>query len=216
MSQSCLRRTKEMEDEDGKRLVPLPPVIHYDTVVELTPEDRRIYDTAMTISRDRIVEALREGDGAPVSAIGISCLCTVCADDVYALVHQPPSHVLAMLTRLRQLSLFTGLVPSNYLRTLQKEQNLAVAISSVSDEDRVDLLWKLKAAVDDNEECPVRIYDRCTGAVTAWLTHGRNSQVCFETLNQPRITICGHVYCLPCIQEVMGSEIKKCESSLRQ
>ena len=62
-----------------------------------------------------------------------------------------------MLTRLRQLSLFTGLVPSNYLRTLQKEQNLAVAISSVSDEDRVDLLWKLKAAVDDNEECPVRM-----------------------------------------------------------
>ena len=68
MSQSCLRRTKEMEDEDGKRLVPLPPVIHYDTVVELTPEDRRIYDTAMTISRDRIVEALREENGAPVSA----------------------------------------------------------------------------------------------------------------------------------------------------
>lgn len=60
-----------------------------------------------------------------------------------------------MLTRLRQLSLYTGLVPSNYLRTLQKERNLAVAISSVSDEDRVDLLWKLKAAVDDNEECPV-------------------------------------------------------------
>ena len=83
-----------------------------------------------------------------------------------------------MLTRLRQLALHPGLVPGNYLEVLRSEgdddatpggpQNLGM-------QEKLRLQGLLARAIEDFEECPI----------------------CFGVLNEPRITYCGHCFCLP-------------------
>lgn len=81
-----------------------------------------------------------------------------------------------MLTRLRQIALHPGLVPSNYLEQLQRvgEENTAPVVK-LTPRDRIRLQAVLAQVVEDNEECPI----------------------CFSILNNPRITPCAHTFCLP-------------------
>lgn len=51
MSDICIRRTKEMQDDEGNRLVALPPVNFYSIKVDLHEEDRKAYDLAMAASK---------------------------------------------------------------------------------------------------------------------------------------------------------------------
>lgn len=68
MTHSCLRRTKEMEDDQGRRLVPLPPVNFYMLKVDLHKEDREAYDMAMNASRQRFEEFIENERTGSVSA----------------------------------------------------------------------------------------------------------------------------------------------------
>jgi SWI/SNF-related matrix-associated actin-dependent regulator of chromatin subfamily A3 len=91
-----------------------------------------------------------------------------------------------MLTRLRQLALHPGLVPSNYLEQLQiAEENDGVLTSvvKISPQDKIRLQGLLARAVEDNEECPV----------------------CFNILTNPRITGCAHSFCLDWCVGVIAS-----------
>lgn len=90
------------------------------------------------------------------------------------------SNILSMLTRMRQLVLHPGLIPRNYLQQLQAaeeaEDDLAAKPAvQLKPEDRIRLQGILAQAIEDNEECPV----------------------CFDVLDQPRITSCSHTFCLP-------------------
>ena len=82
-----------------------------------------------------------------------------------------------MLTRLRQLALHPGLVPSNYLEQLksaaENDEAHGPAIQ-LSQEDKVRLQGLLSQAIEDNEECPI----------------------CFDIIDNPRITSCSHIFCL--------------------
>ncbi|KZT19055.1 hypothetical protein NEOLEDRAFT_1142558 [Neolentinus lepideus HHB14362 ss-1] len=98
------------------------------------------------------------------------------------------SNVLSMLTRLRQLALHPGLVPADYLEQLRSadaedEAPPAVVLTS---QDRLRLQSRLFQAIEDNEECPI----------------------CFGVLSDPRITSCGHSFCLTCISEVISRDPK--------
>lgn len=58
MTGCCIRRTKEMQDDQGNRLVPLPPVNFYSIKVDLHAEDRNAYDLAMAASKRKFEEFL--------------------------------------------------------------------------------------------------------------------------------------------------------------
>lgn len=85
------------------------------------------------------------------------------------------AHVLSMLTRMRQLALHPGLIPSNYVQdlcTLGDEVNPPSKIN-VTPEEKNRLRSLLVQAIEDFEECPI----------------------CFGVLNEPRITSCAHTFC---------------------
>ena len=68
MSSLCLRRTKEMQDKDGQRLVPLPPVTVITVKVPLDEATREFYDAVECESAARVNEFfLRGADPANVS-----------------------------------------------------------------------------------------------------------------------------------------------------
>lgn len=82
-----------------------------------------------------------------------------------------------MLTRLRQVVLHPGLLPPNYLEQLRatedNEETARVALPVTQDQRHL-LQSLLAKAIEDSEECPI----------------------CFDVLNDPRITACSHSFCL--------------------
>jgi len=83
-----------------------------------------------------------------------------------------------MLTRMRQLALHPGLLRPNYVEELrntdgQADQNRG-PVAPLTSEEKLRLQKALVQAIEDCEECPV----------------------CFEILNDPRITYCAHRFCL--------------------
>ena len=80
-----------------------------------------------------------------------------------------------MLTRLRQLALHPGLIPSDYvdqLRSTEEDNNDTMV--PLTPEEKVCMQRLLLQAIEDGEECPV----------------------CFDVLDNPRITACSHWFCL--------------------
>lgn len=171
VGQALLRRTKETKDKDGKPLVSLPPIEHYQVPVKLDDETRCVYDEVHAESRRRFEESMRSGEVGGV-------------DDIADL--QSAANVLAMLTRrklaasthdltsVRQLCLSADLVPQSFLDDLRNPRaatnSPAVPVSNLTPEQREALIEKLKQFIADQEEC----------------------SVCFDVLNDPRITDCGH------------------------
>lgn len=99
------------------------------------------------------------------------------ANQAYSMI-QVQSNVLSMLTRMRQLVLHPGLVPPNYLEHLRRadeHDDSATPAIQLTSEAKVRLQGILAQAIEDNEECPI----------------------CFSIPDQPRITSCSHVFCLP-------------------
>jgi SWI/SNF-related matrix-associated actin-dependent regulator of chromatin subfamily A3 len=78
-----------------------------------------------------------------------------------------------MLTRLRQLVLHPGLIPSNYVEQLRKVDEDNDSVMSVTPEEKALLQDLLLQAIEDSEECPI----------------------CFSVLDDPRITPCSHRFC---------------------
>lgn len=123
-----------MEDENGNRLVSLPPVNFYVVKVDLHASDRAAYDVAMNHSKRRFQEYIDNNRSGSL-----------------------PPNVLQLLTRLRQLALYSALVPEGYIEDLQKEEQKHVEVEQLTEETKRALVWKLKAAIDDAEECPVGV-----------------------------------------------------------
>jgi SWI/SNF-related matrix-associated actin-dependent regulator of chromatin subfamily A3 len=80
-----------------------------------------------------------------------------------------------MLTRMRQLVLHPGLIPSDYVDQLRRmDENNDDCRIQVTPEEKARLQGLLLQAIEDCEECPV----------------------CFGVLDDPRITACSHRFCL--------------------
>jgi len=90
------------------------------------------------------------------------------------------SNVLSMLTRLRQLALHPGLLPTNYLEELRASENTEAESSGnqpsapITEEEKLRLQDLLAQAIEDCEECPI----------------------CFSLLEDARITRCAHMFCV--------------------
>ncbi|ORY32870.1 SNF2 family N-terminal domain-domain-containing protein [Naematelia encephala] len=100
--------------------------------------------------------------------------------------------VLSMLTRLRQLCLSRQLVPQTFLEDLRRPASAvpsshAVNANSLGKVKTAELVDRLRQAVSDDEECPV----------------------CFDApMAKPRISVCGHCFCLECISTVIEKQAK--------
>jgi SWI/SNF-related matrix-associated actin-dependent regulator of chromatin subfamily A3 len=82
-----------------------------------------------------------------------------------------------MLTRLRQIALHPGLVPQSFLADLRNgkiNDGPASQPIVVTPEEKARLQNLLAQAIEDCEECPI----------------------CMDILNDPRISSCGHIYCV--------------------
>ena len=82
-----------------------------------------------------------------------------------------------MLTRLRQIVLHPGLIPTNYLDQLRVNDDVNSIHSGtvqITPELKAKLEGLILQAIEDNEECPI----------------------CFGVMADPRITSCTHVFCL--------------------
>ncbi len=87
------------------------------------------------------------------------------------------SNALSMLTRLRQISLHPGLVPATYLddlRSGKSSEDCPQHSIVMTPEEKTRLQDFLAQAIEDSEECPI----------------------CMDILKEPRISACGHMYCL--------------------
>ncbi|KAJ7497414.1 P-loop containing nucleoside triphosphate hydrolase protein [Mycena latifolia] len=166
MNHICIRRTKEMQDADGKSLVPLPPVEMIIVPVALSAEARVMYDEVEQLSKNRVEAYMRS-----TSTLA-------------------QSNVLSLLTRMRQLVLHTGLVPASYIEELRTndgvEEDAHTKAIVVTPAEKLRLQAKLAQAIEECEECPI----------------------CFNILEDARITSCAHMFCFPCITEVISRDPK--------
>ncbi|CAE6341818.1 unnamed protein product [Rhizoctonia solani] len=137
MRHISIRRSKEMQNAEGKRLVELPQVMIHVTKVDLDDATRRIYESVEALSRQRFMEmANASQDGERV-----------------------PNVVLSLLTRMRQIALHPGLVPYDYLQQLQSGEkyggNDLLPSITVSPQEKVRLQNILFRAEEDSEECAI-------------------------------------------------------------
>ncbi|KAF7306156.1 hypothetical protein HMN09_00770900 [Mycena chlorophos] len=131
MTHICLRRTKEMQDSQGRALVPLPPVEMIKVQIALPAEAREVYDQVEEISRDRVAAYLRSGSTVAQASI------------------------LSILTRLRQMVLHTSLVPPDYLeqlRTVEEPDNAPKQAQVLTAHDKIQLQAKLSQAIEECED----------------------------------------------------------------
>lgn len=165
MSHICIRRTKEMQDSAGNPLIALPPVEMIIIPVALHDEARQLYEQVEQLSKQRFENFMNRGNNSVVQ-----------------------SNVLSMLTRMRQLALHPGLIPTNYLEELRADSMEGDTPKQVvvTLEEKVRLQGFLARAVEEFQECPI----------------------CFGILDEPRITSCAHMFCLPCITEVISRDPK--------
>ena len=127
------------------------------------------------LSKERVGNLIQRHGSINAAAVGV-IIQTVSASKPTHL-RQVQSNVLSLLTRMRQLVLHPGLLPPNYLEQLRnndgssEDQPPPIQITA---QDKVRLQNVLAQAIEDYEECPI----------------------CFGQLNEPRITFCGHMFCL--------------------
>ncbi|KZV95946.1 hypothetical protein EXIGLDRAFT_747903 [Exidia glandulosa HHB12029] len=146
MTQICLRRTKEMQDDDGKHLVDLPPVEMTVVTVTLPDETRKLYDEIEELSAQRFEDYMERARREALQGNFMAS-----------------ANVLGMLTRMRQLVLHPGLIPRNYIEVLRAGRiggTVDPAVErepqvQVSAKDKVRLQALLAQAIEENEECPI-------------------------------------------------------------
>jgi SWI/SNF-related matrix-associated actin-dependent regulator of chromatin subfamily A3 len=94
-------------------------------------------------------------------------------------------HVLEVLLRMRQLCNHWGLVGEERLSSIMKQLE-AEGVVDLTDENKDALQKMLQLSIDSQEDCPI----------------------CFETLKDPVITRCAHIFCTHCLERVIEIQHK--------
>ncbi|PVH97783.1 hypothetical protein DM02DRAFT_657940 [Periconia macrospinosa] len=95
-------------------------------------------------------------------------------------------HLLEILLRMRQLCNHWKLVGEDRLDSIIKQLEAEGVVDVKDDKTRIALQQILQLSIDSQEECPV----------------------CMETLREPVITQCAHVFCTACIERVIEIQHK--------
>jgi SWI/SNF-related matrix-associated actin-dependent regulator of chromatin subfamily A3 len=94
-------------------------------------------------------------------------------------------HLLEVLLRMRQLCNHWGLVGEERLESIMKQLE-AEGIVDLTDENKEALQGMLRLSIESQEDCPI----------------------CFETLKDPLITRCAHIFCTHCLERVIEMQHK--------
>ncbi|KAF2134281.1 hypothetical protein P153DRAFT_307360 [Dothidotthia symphoricarpi CBS 119687] len=94
-------------------------------------------------------------------------------------------HLLEVLLRMRQLCNHWQLVGEERLDSILKQLE-AEGVVDLTEENKVALQKMLQLSIDSQEDCPV----------------------CLDTLKDPVITKCAHVFCTNCIERVIETQHK--------
>ncbi|KAF2206071.1 hypothetical protein GQ43DRAFT_436496 [Delitschia confertaspora ATCC 74209] len=95
------------------------------------------------------------------------------------------SHLLEVLLRLRQLCNHWKLVGEERFSDIMKQLE-AEGVVDLTEENKAALQQMLKLAIEFQEDCPV----------------------CLDSLKEPVITICAHIFCSACIERVIDTQHK--------
>lgn len=133
---------------------------------------QHLYDEIEQLSRRRLENFISESGvttavNSPLNPFSIGA-------DIHL---KAQSNALSMLTRLRQIALHPGLVPASFLNDLRSASTNEKYVSQpvvLTPAERIRLQEVLAQAIEDSEECPI----------------------CMDILNNPRISSCGHMFCL--------------------
>ncbi|KZT61690.1 hypothetical protein CALCODRAFT_490930, partial [Calocera cornea HHB12733] len=193
--QTCLLRRKKDSMLDGKRLIELTNKEVVQTVLEFSPEERQIYEFVQGKIQAVFNRYLRAGT-----------------------VLKNYSHILVLILRLKQLCCHPSLIQEQnddqIMRTagdddkeLSDEANRAVQLMGAAwvDQLKAKLFTVMAERVKteqrsldeevDNDVCPV----------------------CFDTMTDPMVTACSHIYCNDCVEKLFekamepGPEYKAAE-----
>ncbi|KAF2474647.1 uncharacterized protein BDR25DRAFT_332048 [Lindgomyces ingoldianus] len=94
-------------------------------------------------------------------------------------------HLLEVLLRMRQLCNHWKLVGEERLDAIMKQLE-AEGVVDLTEENKAALQKMLQLSIDSQEDCPV----------------------CLDSLRDPVITICAHIFCTPCIERVVDTQHK--------
>ncbi|EIW70483.1 hypothetical protein TREMEDRAFT_60987 [Tremella mesenterica DSM 1558] len=103
--------------------------------------------------------------------------------------------IRAASARRLQEGMQTGENPANVLSMLTRTVDVrhhgpAVTAASLSSEKRSELIDKLRQILANSEECA--------------------NQICYDLMTNPRITVCGHAFCLDCIVHWTTTKSQNC------
>ncbi|SCZ88776.1 BZ3500_MvSof-1268-A1-R1_Chr2-1g04630 [Microbotryum saponariae] len=92
--------------------------------------------------------------------------------------------VLVMLLRLRQLACDPSLCPESFLEAVRERQLARSLEKSIAFDRKLDRAELSELQMELRQQ----------------LAHGGTCLICGETPNDPRLTLCKHLYCSPCIE----------------
>ncbi|CAI7675344.1 unnamed protein product [Penicillium manginii] len=194
-----LRRTKSMKTPDGEPLVPLPRRVINIEEVELSQQEREIYDCIYTRARRTYNENVAAGT-----------------------LMSSYSTIFAQILRLRQTCCHPILTRKKEI--VADEETLAAALEATSelkdDMDLQELINQFSTSTENAESETAEAEDRSMKKFTAHAlrqiqtdSSGECPICCEDEMIEPAVTACWHSACKKCLEDFLRHQMNKGEQA---
>ena len=185
-----IRRTKDMKDERGQYLVPLPKKIVKVVELELSKSERAVYDLVFTRAKRAFNDSLQAGT-----------------------LLKSYTTIFAQILRLRQSCCHPVLTRNKDLVADEEERAIAAAAGADGFADDMDLQELISRFTEDTKIAEKKNQEAADEPNLTFTTHAlRQIQtdssgecpLCLEsTMQNPAVTACWHSACKKCLEDHM-------------
>lgn len=185
-----IRRTKDMKDEQGQYLVPLPKKVVKVVELELSKSERAVYDLVFTRAKRAFNDSLQAGT-----------------------LLKSYTTIFAQILRLRQSCCHPVLTRNKDLVADEEERAIAAAAGSDGFADDMDLQELISRFTEDTKIAEKKNQEAADEPNLTFTTHAlRQIQsdssgecpLCLEsTMQNPAVTACWHSACKKCLEDHM-------------